>query len=114
MSPSRQPGPDLGPIGRPARSVRRLSVPGLVVRMCVTYRAIRTDNNLGDCDGVSVILDGVSIADPSYIYTSISLRDIERVEMLSPGQAGVLYGMRQGQSVLLVETKGSRAASQRD
>lgn len=88
--------------------------PGRLGQMCVTYRAIRSDNNLGDCDGVSVILDGVPVADPSYIYTSIPLRDIERLEMLSPGQAGVRYGMRTGQSVLLVETQRARPVRQND
>ena len=88
--------------------------PGRAGEMCVTYRAIRSDNNRGDCDGVSVILDGVPVADPSYIYTSIPLRDIERVEMLSPGQAGVRYGMRSGQSVLLVETKRGEIARATD
>ena len=87
---------------------------GRLGEMCVTYRAIRSDNNRGDCDGVSVILDGVPIADPSYIYTSIPLSDIERVEMISPGQAGVRYGMRRGQSVLLIETKRAEAERVRD
>lgn len=86
------------------------SLPGVDVRpgglgLCVTYRAIRTDNDLGDCDGVSVILDGVPVADPAYVYQGIPLQDIQRVEILSPAQAGVRYGMRTGQGALLVETK---------
>lgn len=86
------------------------SLPGVDVRpgglgLCVTYRPIRTGNNLGDCNGVSVVLDGVPVADPAYVYQSIPLRDIERVEVLSPAQAGVRYGMRNGQGALLVETK---------
>lgn len=86
------------------------SLPGVDVRagdlgMCVTYRPIRTGNDRGDCDGVSVVLDGVPVADPAYVYSSIPLQDIERVEVLSPAQAGVRYGMRTGQGALLVETK---------
>ena len=60
------------------------SMPGVVVRpgiggqTCVTYRAIRSGNDRGDCNGVSVVLDGVPVADPSYIYGSIPLSDIER------------------------------------
>lgn len=88
--------------------------PGLGAAMCVQYRAIRTGNNRGDCDGVSVVLDGVPVADPSLIYASLPLRDIARLEMLSPGQAGVRYGMRSGQSVLLVETKRGEARRQSD
>jgi hypothetical protein len=86
------------------------SLPGVDVRpdelgLCVTYRAIRTGNDLGDCDGVSVVLDGVPVADPAYVYSSIPLQDIERIEVLSPAQAGVRYGMRNGQGALIVETK---------
>ena len=86
------------------------SLPGVDVRadelgLCVTYRAIRTGNDLGDCDGVSVVLDGVPIADATYVYSSVPLQDIERIEVLSPAQAGVRYGMRNGQGALLVETK---------
>ena len=96
------------------------AMPGVLVRpgfggaMCVTYRAISTGNNLGDCDGVSVILDGVPISDPAYIYRSIPLSDIDRLEMLSPGQGGVRYGMRSGQSVLLIETKRGQAQRRSD
>jgi len=108
--------PQIGLAARSGLDLSQLlqnSMPGVDVRtgrlgqMCVTYRAIRSDNNRGGCDGVSV-------ADPSYIYTSIPLRDIERVEMLSPGQAGVRYGMRNGQSVLLIETKRAEAVRVRD
>ena len=40
MNPSRQPGPDLGPIDCPARSVRRLSVPGLVESILLVLPAV--------------------------------------------------------------------------
>lgn len=87
------------------------SLPGVDVRpggaasLCVTYRAIRTDNDRSDCDGVSVIVDGVPVADPRYVYSALPLQDIHRIEVLSPAQAGVRYGMRGGQGALLVETK---------
>lgn len=86
------------------------SLPGVDVReagagTCVTYRAIRTGNDRGDCDGVSVILDGVPVSDPTYVYSSLPLEDIQRIEVLSPSQAGVRYGMRTGQGALLIETK---------
>lgn len=86
------------------------SLPGVDVRpdelgLCVTYRAIRTGNDLGDCDGVSVVLDGVPVGDAAYVYSGIPLQDIERIEVLSPAQAGVRYGMRNGQGALIAETK---------
>lgn len=110
---------EIGPerIDRAARAGQDLaelletSLPGVDTRsgmgsgVCVTYRAIRSGNSGGECDGVEVRLDGVPVADPTYIYRSIPLRDIRRVEILSPAQAGARYGMRTGQGVLLVETK---------
>ena len=95
------------------------ALPGVDARpsglgLCVTYRAIRSDNDLGDCNGVSVVLDGVAISDPAYIYGALPLQDIERLEVLSPGQAGVRYGMRSGQGVLLIETKTAQTQRQSD
>ncbi len=81
---------------------------GLGAGVCVTYRAIRSGNNRGRCDGVEVRIDGVPINDPSTIYTTMPLADIQRVEVLSPAQAGARYGMRSGQGVLLIETKTGR------
>lgn len=94
------------------------TLPGVDVRpsggaVCVTYRAIRSGNSRG-CDGVAVRIDGVPVSDPAYVYQSMLLSDIERVEMLSPGQAGVRYGMRSGQSMLLIETRTAGAQRQRD
>lgn len=95
------------------------NLPGVDVRdrgsgLCVTYRPIRTGNNRGDCDGLSVVLDGVPVADPAYVYSSLPLQDIHRVEVLSPAQAGVRYGMRGGQGALLVETKRGPVRARRD
>lgn len=81
--------------------------------VCVTYRAIRTGNSRG-CDGVAVRIDGVPIADAAYVYQMMPLSDIERVEILSPGQAGVRYGMRSGQSMLLIETRTGMSERRRD
>lgn len=94
------------------------ALPGVDARpsggaVCVTYRAIRSGNSRG-CDGVAVRIDGVPIADAAYVYQSMLLSDIERVEMLSPGQAGVRYGMRSGQGMLLIETRRADAERQRD
>lgn len=91
-----------------------VDVMGAGTSLCVTYRAIRTDNDLGDCNGISVIVDGVPVADPSSVYASIPLQDIDRIEVLSPAQAGVRYGMRGGQGALLVETKRGPVRRQAD
>lgn len=93
-------------------------IPGVDARpgttgVCVTYRAIRSGNSRG-CDGVAVRIDGVPVSDPAYVYRTLPLRDIERVEMLSAAQAGVEYGMRTGQGLLLIETKKAGVERTRD
>lgn len=87
---------------------------GLGNAVCVTYRPIRTGFSGDDCDGVEVRLDGVPVSDPQYIFRAIPLTDIERVEVMSPAQAGAQYGMRSGQSLLLIETKTASEAVRSD
>ena len=72
-------------------------------RMCVTYRGARSAMN--GCPEVSVVLDGVHVGSPSHLYENIPLSSIERVEMLSPGQASLRYGTGTGQAVLIIETR---------
>ena len=80
---------------------------------CVQYRAIRTGGTSA-CREVSVVLDGVQVASPAYIYQTLPLSDIERIEMMSPGQAGLRYGMAAGQGVLVIETKRGEVRQRSD
>lgn len=82
-------------------------------RTCVMYRAIRSGGTTA-CREVTVILDGVQVAAPSYLYQTMPLDDIERIEMLSPGQAGMRYGTASGQAVLLIETQRGFAQRRAD
>lgn len=93
----------------PGVNVRRLSNGAI----CVSYRAVSA-NSRGGCNALTVVLDGVPLSDPSFLDSSIRLADVERVEMLSPGQAGVQYGMLAGYSVLVIETKRGQGPRQSD
>lgn len=81
-----------------------LAAPSGLSETCVQYRAIRSGGDTG-CMEVTVILDGVQVSNPGYIYETMPLNAISRLEMLSPGQAGVRYGTAAGQAVLLIETR---------
>jgi hypothetical protein len=70
---------------------------------CVEYRG--SVNLDGMCREMSVFLDGVPVSVPSALYASMPIHEIERVEALSPGQAGALYGSISGWGVLLIETR---------
>lgn len=44
------------------------------------------------CDWIAIIVDGIPIGDPEMSYRSIRLSDYERLEYLSPVDAGFRYG----------------------
>lgn len=69
--------------------------------LCVEYRG----SGAGVCDEVAVYLDGVAVAEPGQIYSSLSLDDIDRVEVLSPLEAVVRFGDRGARGALLIESR---------
>ncbi|MDE0072929.1 MAG: TonB-dependent receptor plug domain-containing protein [Gammaproteobacteria bacterium] len=69
--------------------------------LCVEYRG----SGAGVCDEVAVYLDGVAVAEPGQIYASLSLDDIDRVEVLSPLEAVVRFGDRGARGALLIESR---------
>jgi hypothetical protein len=70
---------------------------------CIEYRGGASLR--GGCNEVSVYLDGVQISAPANLYSTLPLRQIERLEVLSPGEAGAQYGLMGGAGVLLIETR---------
>lgn len=69
--------------------------------LCVEYRG----SGAGVCDEIAVYLDGVAVAEPGQIYSSLALDDIDRVEVLSPLEAVVRYGDRGARGALLIESR---------
>ncbi len=57
------------------------------------------------CREVAVFIDGARMSAPSSVYSMMPLRDVERIEMLSPAEAGTRYGIVGGRGVLLIETR---------
>jgi hypothetical protein len=82
----------------------RQGMPSLSVRgNCVEYRGAR--RGAGPCREVHVVMDGVPVSSPSMLVATMPLQDIDRLEMLSPAEAGALYGAFSGFGVLLIETR---------
>jgi hypothetical protein len=86
----------------------RQGMPSVFVRggtrgSCVEYRGGTAGGRL--CREVAVFIDGVQVSAPSLVYPTMPLQDIERLEMLSPGEAGARYGLAAGWGVLLIETR---------
>lgn len=72
---------------------------------CVEFRQGSGLRTTGACQMMAIYIDGVFMSAPGTIPPNIPLNDIERVEAISPGQAGVQYGTLGGNGVLLIETR---------
>jgi hypothetical protein len=94
--------------------VLRQTVPGLRVydnaslpgsRVCIEFRGRRSVRFGGTCQNPMVILDGVRMYDPPSLYSMIELGSIERIEVVPPTEAGLLYGSESAFGVITIETK---------
>jgi len=80
---------------------------------CVEYRSAEARRGAPACREVTVYVDDVAVSSPSYLFSTLALQDIERLEMLAPGEAGTRYGIA-GRGVLLIETRyGARPSRER-
>lgn len=94
--------------------ILRQTVPGLQVRdtpsqpgarLCVEFRGRRSIRFAGSCQTPVLILDGVRMYDPPSLYSTIQPETIQRIEVIPPAEAGLLYGSESANGVLVVETK---------
>jgi hypothetical protein len=80
---------------------------------CVEYRSAEARRGAPGCREVAVYVDGVAVSSPSSLFSTLALQDIERLEMLAPGEAGTRYGVA-SRGVLLIETRqGTRSNRER-
>lgn len=89
-------------------------IPGIQVRettalvglpMCVEYRGARFGQFDGSCRSPAVYLDGIPVNNPTYLYASLDMGDIERLEMVPPAEAGVRFGTGALWGALVIETR---------
>lgn len=94
--------------------ILRQTVPGLRVydtpsspgaRVCIEFRGRRSIRFANACQSVVLMLDGVRMSDPSSIYNTIQPNSIQRIEVVPPAEAGLLYGSESAFGVLLIETR---------
>lgn len=94
----------------------RQTIPGLRLRqasnlsttdICLEFRAAASLSivNSRPCNHPKVYLDGVPVADPQYLYGAMGLGDIERIQVIPPGEASTRYGSGSLYGVLLIETR---------
>ncbi len=73
--------------------------------VCLEFRAARSGDGATGCHDPAVFMDGVRISQPQRIYASIPLEDIQSLEVIAPGEAGVAYGADSSYGVLLITTR---------
>ncbi len=73
--------------------------------MCVEFRSSRTLDNPNECHPPVIVMDGVRVSSPLTFFSWLPLEDVERLEVIPPGEAGVQYGTDSNFGVLLVETR---------
>ncbi len=94
----------------------RQTVPGIKLRqasnlsqsdICLEFRAAASLSivNSRPCNHPQVYLDGVAVSNPQYLYGSVGLHNLERIEVIPPGEAGARYGTGSLYGVLLLETR---------
>ncbi|MEX2284082.1 MAG: carboxypeptidase-like regulatory domain-containing protein [Gemmatimonadota bacterium] len=84
--------------------------------VCVEYRqgglGMGSPGARASCKPLAVFVDGVRIG-ASSIYSTMPLRDLERIEVQGPAEAGTRYGIAGGNGVLLIETRQGMLARRR-
>lgn len=96
--------------------VLRQTIPGLKLRqssnmsrndICLEFRAAASISivNNRPCNHPKVLLDGVPVSDPQFLYGAMPLGDLERIQVIPPGEASTRYGSGSLYGVLLIETR---------
>lgn len=96
--------------------VIRQTVPGIVLRqpnnlegtdVCLEFRAAGTVSlqRTSGCNHPLVMLDGVTVGNPNYLYGIVGLQNLERIEVIPPGAAGARFGTGSLFGVILIETR---------
>ncbi len=93
--------------------VLRQRIPGVRVydskvlpgaRTCIEFRGRRSIRFANRCQSPLVFLDGVRMDNPPLLFNTINLNSIQRIEVIPPTEAGLLYGSESAFGVILIET----------
>lgn len=77
----------------------------------VYYKNVRPSTGAG-CDMLDVFLDGVRLGDPGMVLRTMSLDDVESIELLSPIASSWKAGAFPSSGVLLIELKRGLARNE--
>lgn len=77
------------------------------VDICLEFRSAASISlvNGRACSHPTVVVDGVRVSSPNYLYGSIGLQNLRRVQVIPPSEAGARYGTGSLYGVVLIETE---------
>ncbi len=93
---------------RTVPSLRLRQAPNLsATDVCLEFRGAAAISivNARPCNHPMVLLDGVVVTNPQYLYGSVGMENLERIQVIPPGEAGVRYGTGALYGVILIETR---------
>ena len=73
--------------------------------ICIEMQRGRAGGNPNACNMVEVRINGGPVPDPAFFLYDLNHRDIKEFEFLTPLQAGLTYGARGANGVLLIYTR---------
>lgn len=94
----------------------RQLVPGLRLRqtsnlaqadVCLEFRGAASISivNARPCNHPMVLLDGVAVTNPQSLYGAVGMENLERIQVIPPGEAGARYGTGSLYGVILIQTR---------
>jgi hypothetical protein len=104
-------------VGADLSDLLRRNIAGIVVRRpagtggqtCIEFRGARREPD--QCNPPVLLLDGVTMSDPSSLYATYNIEDLAEIQFLSPAQAGTRYGLLSGWGAILLTSRRAAAAS---
>lgn len=75
--------------------------------ICLEFRSPVSLQDPLSCKPPIVFLDGARVFSPGFVLTTLPTENIERIEVISPGEAGVAYGADSRYGVIVIETRSA-------
>lgn len=97
---------NVGDVVRRFPDVMVRTVIGVGGRYEVCVESLQRIRHTGGCDMVLVVFNGTPVADAGSFLTGLAAEDLESIEFLKPSEAGVYWGTRGGNGVLLLNSRG--------
>jgi hypothetical protein len=106
-------------ISRNLGDLIRQTVPGIRLRqsnnvagsdVCLEFRGAAEISLMerGNCNHPLLIIDGAPVSNPNFVYGTIGLNNIQKIEVIPPGEAGARYGSGSLYGVLVIDTRDPR------